>query len=72
VVVNSGIYRATAEVSSRLMSGETVSPAEYYFRTCAQFEAPLGSPYEGLNGSLFVSRVEPILGAVHVRFFELA
>ena len=71
MVVNRGIYRAPPEVSSRLTSGGAVSPSEYYFRTCAQFEAPLASPYEWLNGSLFVSRVEPTRGSVHVRFFEI-
>ena len=71
MVTNRGIYRAPPEVSSRLMSGETVSPSEFYFRTCAQFEAPLGGPYEWLNASLFVSRVEPTRGSVHVRFFEI-
>jgi hypothetical protein len=71
MVVNRGIYRAPPEVSSRLMSGDTVSPSEFYFRTCAQFEAPVGSDYEWLNASLFVSRVEPTRGSVHVRFFEV-
>lgn len=71
MVNNRGIYRAPPEVSSRLMSGQAVSPSEFYFRTCAQFEAPVGSPYEWLNGSLFLSRVEPTRGSVHVRFFEV-
>ena len=71
VVVNRGIFRAPPEISTRLRRGEAVAPSEYYFRTCAQFEAPLGSPYEWLNTSLFVSRVVPDKGMVHVHFYEL-
>lgn len=71
VVVNRGIFRAPPEISTRLRRGEAVAPSEYYFRTCAQFEAPLGSAYEWLNASLFVSRVVPDKGVVHVHFYEL-
>jgi len=71
LVVNRGILRAPPDVFARLGRGEDAAPSEYYFRTCAQFDAPLGSPYEWLNGSLFVSRVVPKETTVHVDFHEL-
>ena len=71
MVVNRGIFRAPPEVSARMRRGESVAPSEYYFRTCAQFEAPLGSAHEWLNGSLFLSRVEPEPRVVHVHFYEI-
>ena len=33
-----GIFDGSAEVRQRLRNGESVDPAEYYFRTCARFE----------------------------------
>jgi hypothetical protein len=43
-----GLRHGPADVMQRLAKGETVDPAEYYFRTNPVFEAPVGK-YEWLN-----------------------
>jgi len=70
-VVNRGIRRAPAEVSERLSRGEIVPPPEYYFRTCAQFEAPNGSDYDWVNAALFVGVAERLPNAAVVAFYEV-
>lgn len=50
---NKGLRHGPPEVMDRLRRGETVDPAEYYFRTVPEFIAPDG-PYEWLNRSIFV------------------
>src|SRR5262245_51474816 len=57
-VVNRGIRRASPEVAERLARGEVVPASEYYFRTCAQLEARIGSRCDWLNGSLFIGEAE--------------
>jgi hypothetical protein len=71
VVVNRGLRRASAEVIERLTRGEIVPASEYYFRTCAQFEAPLVSPYAWLNAALFIGQAERLPNAALVRFYEV-
>jgi hypothetical protein len=70
-VINRGIRRASKEVAERLLRGEIVPPTEYYFRTCAQLEAPLDGPYAFVNGSLFIGRAERLPDAARVTFYEL-
>jgi len=50
---NKGLRHGPPEVMARLVAGEDVDPAEYYFRTVPEFIAPNG-PYEWLNKSIFV------------------
>jgi hypothetical protein len=57
-VLNRGMRHASAAVMARLLKGEHVPADQYYFRTVAQIEAPVGSRYEALNKSLFVAMAE--------------
>ena len=52
-ITNTGLRHGPPEVMARLVAGEDVDPAEYYFRTVPEFIAPNG-PYEWLNKSIFV------------------
>ncbi len=50
---NRGLRHGPPDVMKRLVAGETVDPAEYYFRTVPEFIAPAG-PYDWLNRSIFI------------------
>ena len=50
---NRGLRHGSPEVMARLVAGEEVDPAEYYFRTVPEFIAPTGR-YDWLNRSIFV------------------
>ncbi|PQA86993.1 DUF3237 domain-containing protein [Hyphococcus luteus] len=50
---NRGVRHGPAEVMQRLIAGEEVDPADYYFRTIPEFIAPIGK-YDWLNKSVFV------------------
>jgi len=50
---NRGLRHGPPDVMARLGAGETVDPAEYYFRTVPEFIAPVG-PYEWMNRSIFI------------------
>ncbi|MCO5097773.1 MAG: DUF3237 domain-containing protein [Rhodocyclaceae bacterium] len=53
-VQNQGIRRAAPEQVRRMMGGETVDPAGYYFRMTPRFET--GDPrYDWLNGVMAVA-----------------
>jgi hypothetical protein len=56
---------------ARLARGEIVAPGEYYFRSVAEFQAPLGSKYEWLNKALFLTTGERRAEAVIVYFYRL-
>ena len=71
MVTNRGIRRAPPDVMARLARGEAVDPSEYYFRTTPEFEAPLGSPYEWLNQSVFVGVAERRPDAAIIRFYRV-
>lgn len=71
MITNRGLRRGPAKVIERLSRGESVDPSEYYFRTVAEFEAPSGSRYEWLNGSIFVGVAERQASVVVIRFFEI-
>jgi hypothetical protein len=67
--VNRGLRWGPADAMARLSQGATVAPEEYYFRTAAQFEAPLGSPYEWLNKAVFVATAERNAESAIVHFY---
>ncbi|MHA4868883.1 DUF3237 domain-containing protein [Duganella sp. PWIR1] len=71
MVDNRGVRHASQEVMARLSKGEIVSGEEYYFRTCAQFEAPIGSKYEWLNRAVFVGVAERHPDAAVIRFYKI-
>jgi hypothetical protein len=71
MVTNRGIRRAPQAVMERLGRGEPVQPSEYYFRTTAEFEAPIGSKYEWLNQSVFVGIAERRPDAAIIRFYRV-
>jgi hypothetical protein len=70
-VVNRGLRLGPPEVIARLAEGRHVSPTEYYFRTAAQFEAPLGSNYAWLNAAVFVGSAEREADAAIVHFHRV-
>lgn len=70
-VVNRGFRHSTPEIMARLANGEPVNPMEYYFRTVAQFEAPVDSPYERFNRLLFVGTAERTADAAIVHFYRV-
>ena len=67
-VVNRGLRHGPPEVLERIFRGETVSPDEYYFRSAAEFEAPLGGPQEWLNRGIVVGTAERLASEAIVRF----
>lgn len=69
-VVNSGIRRGPREVMQRLIQGEEVSPAEYYFRSTPSFEVD-NERYAWLNNSLFVATCERYPATVIIKVFEI-
>ena len=62
---NRGLRHGPPEVMARLVAGEVVDPAEYYFRTVPEFIAPKG-PYDWLNRSVFICT-----GARHASSIDL-
>jgi Protein of unknown function (DUF3237) len=68
---NGGIRHAPPDVMTKLMSGEPVPIDSYYFRTSAQFEAPLGSAYEWMNRALFVGKAEREPDKAIIHFFRV-
>lgn len=70
-VVNRGMRVASPAVTARMMKGEPVEPSEYYFRTAAEFEAPVGSRYEWMNKALFVGVAERKSDAAIVHFYQI-
>jgi Protein of unknown function (DUF3237) len=70
-VVNRGLRHSTPEIMARLTDGEPVKPEDYYFRTVADFEAPVGSRYERFNKLLFVGTAERTADAAIVHFYRI-
>ncbi len=70
-VINRGYRHGAPEVMARLARGEAVDPSEYYFRTAAQLEAPIGSRYERFNKLLFVGTAERTSDAAIVHFYRI-
>jgi len=69
-VINRGFRYGPVEVMQRLAAGDTVDPAEYYFRAAPIFEAPSGR-YGYLNSALFVCTGERYADAVVIHVFEV-
>jgi hypothetical protein len=70
VVTNTGIRRASAEVSARLAAGERVSPSEYYFRSAPVFETGAES-HRWLTEAMFVGVGERWPDRVGLKVFEI-
>ena len=71
MVTNRGMRHGPREIIERLTRGEPVDPSQYYFRTVAQFEAPLASAHAWLNRALFLGIAERAPGMAVVRFHEV-
>ena len=71
MVTNRGLRHGPAEVIERIARGEDVAATEYYFRTVAEIEAPLGSPHDWMNKALFIGIAERKAAAAIIRFHQL-
>jgi hypothetical protein len=71
MVDNRGVRHGPAAVMERMAKGEPVSGSEYYFRTSAQFEAPIGSKYEWLNKAILIGVAERRPDAAVIRFYKV-
>jgi hypothetical protein len=69
-VINRGLRHGPAPVLERIFRGEPVDPAEYYFRTVAEFEAPQG-PHQWLCRALFLGEAERRIDEAIVRFHRV-
>ena len=70
-VNNRGIRHGTPDIMAKLTRGEPVPASTYYFRTSATFEAPLGSPHEWVNRTIFVATAEREPSTAIIHFFRL-
>lgn len=70
-VDNRGMRHASPAVMERLTKGENVPGSEYYFRTSATFEAPVGSKHEWLNRAVFIGVAERHPDAAVIRFYRV-
>ena len=70
VVSNSGVRRASAEVSRRLKDGEPVEPSEYYFRSTPAFETG-SEDHRWLTEALFIGVGERWPDRVRLKVFEV-
>jgi Protein of unknown function (DUF3237) len=70
MVTNRGLRHGPADVIERLGRGEPVAPEAYYFRTAAEFEAPLG-PHDWLNKAIFVGIAAREARAAIIRFHRV-
>lgn len=66
-----GVRHAPPAVLERMAKGEHVPAGDYYFRTSAQFEAPLGSRHEWLNRAVFIGVAERHPDAAVIRFYKV-
>jgi Protein of unknown function (DUF3237) len=71
MVTNRGMRHGPPEVIERLSKGESVDPSLYYFRTAAEFEAPVGSKYEWLSRAVFIGVGERIATAALIKFYQV-
>ena len=67
---NRGLRHGPPEVMARLVAGEDVDPAEYYFRTAPQFIAPQGK-YDWLNRSLFIGAGARYASSIKLWFWRV-
>ena len=66
-VTNRGLRHGPPDIIARITRGEPVPAGSYYFRTVAEFEAPIG-PLDWLNKALFLGLAERRPGSALVRF----
>ncbi len=71
MVTNRGLRHGPAAVIEKLARGEAVDPKDYYFRTAAEFEAPVASAYAWLNRAIFIGVAERTAKAAIIRFHEV-
>jgi hypothetical protein len=71
MVTNRGLRHGPPEVIEKLARGEPVDPSLYYFRTSAEFEAPLDSKHAWLNRALFIGIAQRTATAAIIKFHEL-
>ncbi|GFE85662.1 DUF3237 domain-containing protein [Steroidobacter agaridevorans] len=71
MVTNRGLRHGPPDVIDRLARGEAVDPSLYYFRTSAEFEAPLDSKHAWLNRALFIGVAQRTAAAAIIKFHEL-
>lgn len=69
-MVNTGLRRGPQAVMARLVAGERVDPAEYYFRTAPSFDVQPG-PHRWLAENLFVCVGARWPEAVHLDIFRV-
>ena len=69
-VTSSGVRAGAPDVLRRLAAGETVSPAEYYFRTAMRFRTGT-SELAFLNHRLYIARGERLPNRVRLEVFEV-
>jgi Protein of unknown function (DUF3237) len=69
-VISSGVRAGAPAVLRRLGGGETVNPAEYYFRTALRFRTG-ASELAFLNFRLYIGRGERLYDRVRLEVFEV-
>jgi hypothetical protein len=69
-VSNRGMRHGPEEVMRRLGAGESVDPAEYYFRATPRLSAPAGR-YDWLNRRIFLCTGARYPDAVALWFYEV-
>jgi hypothetical protein len=70
-VNNRGMRHGPEAVMRRLSGGESVDPADYYFRATPRLSAPAG-PYEWLNRRIFLCSGARYPDAVMLWFYEVS
>jgi hypothetical protein len=70
IVTNTGVRRASAEVSARLAAGEQVDPSHYYFRSSPVFETG-SKTHRWLTEAMFVGVGERWPDRVRLKVFEI-
>lgn len=70
-VNNRGMRHGPDDVMRRLGAGESVDPAEYYFRATPRLSVPVGR-YDWLNRSVFLCSGARFAGAVVLWFYEVS
>jgi Protein of unknown function (DUF3237) len=71
MVTNRGVRHGPASVIEKLTRGEAVDPSLYYFRTTAEFEAPVSSKYAWMNRAVFVGVGERQADVAVIKFYEV-
>jgi hypothetical protein len=69
-VINTGVRRATPEITQRMAAGEVVDASQYYFRATPVFEVGPG-PHAWLVGSVFIVDGVRLPDRVLLKFYEL-